>query len=278
MIKPIANNRFTQISNIALSRCKSDGGTIRSREDAQILMRQMVDLGLEKHLLIWMHDSAFKQRVSGSDSFVERVFDLSRNANDPHQSTAARQPKLDAQGFDFVRMVGNYLDCDPIPDGFTECSMSFWAKYSSMPPSGGQFHHLFIPVNQNDLGIAIQVFPNGIIRNAARSQTSDSLQTNISSTGTVEEDEWYYVVGNYNFTAKTMHLYVNNSIVASGTFSFGSNQFTLGNPNEFRIGMSSFITTARYLDGVINDLRFMTKELDQDQREKIFDKTKERYL
>ena len=273
----VANNRFLQLTNPSIKRALDDFGTSLEHPEIQRLARQMVDLGVWPNLKIWVHEGLVKQRTSGSDVFISKMYDISGRNNDASQTTDDNQPKL-ASG---VLTFDGVNDTEVIT--YTEdmnvqtFSVLFWIRrLDASLATNDQYlgrvaaaSPLEFPYRFTSRGVGAggsQVFCFDFFTSTTTHQVNDpagiSTNTNI----------WYMYTGTAekSGTSTILKLYRYDTEIASNTFAAlipqRNTNFTIGGENA-----------RRWINCDISDVRFFNSVLTASQISQIYNLTKSKY-
>ncbi len=262
----IANNRFLQRTNPQIDRAIADGGSSLDHPEIQKLARQMVDLGIWSNLVLWVHEGLVKERVSGSNVFVPKAYDISNLFIDIAQTDTTKQLKLN-NGFVF----------DGIDDGFaiqtvtsklrpTSITVSYYCNLSDNLTFGGIFEirsdiqRIFTFQRTNR--IRAQIFVNGLSK---QYQTPSSVINN-------------WIMFTFTYTNNDLKLYVNGSLITPQILADN----TIGNLSipsnaKFSVGIDVDSGLPHKTLGTISDLRVYNSVLTASQIDAIFQETRGKY-
>ena len=206
-------------------------------------------------LVFYLDAANTKSYVSGSTLWN----DLSRGGNN---GTLINGPTFNSDN-------GGSIVLDGVDDFVTSTAISVtnwtvecWFKSNSV---GGNFKGIFefafnnngrsgIGINLN--GYPLIAYPTGLFR--------------VSSTQTVDNNQWYCLVGVYNVTSQ--NLYVNGNLQTLGSnLSAAPASFT----NVIRIG--DFTIPGYYLNGSIASVRFYNRALSASEVLQNYNATKSRF-
>jgi hypothetical protein len=262
----IANNRFLQRVNPAINRALADSGSSLDHPEIQRLARQMVDMGIWGNLVFWVHEGLVKERVSGSDIFIEKCYDISPNNRDATQSTQANQPKL----------ISNIIDFDGLNDLLT---LAF--SYSNGNISYSFYFNGSTTFNTYNDRMLERVSD----RIQVRSVVTDSFDlqyihfftsgNRTATTANLKMDQWYHYLVTYNTssTANNPIVYI-NGVNISATIG--------GTPTGTRNTSTSTVlanrpAADRAYNGKLSDFRMFDKILTASEVDAIFQETKAKY-
>lgn len=271
------NNRFLNRTNPEMKRAVTDGGTIYSNIEIQKLARQQVDLSLWANLKFWVHRDLSKARISGSDTFVPSIYDISGQEYDCIQATTTKQPKLNSLGLDFpVSSINQLVNGD---DSFmknisnSDFTIMFWIKtsdireypviFSYASGGGGAYTNWGVYLNVGAVNKVTYYASNG---------TSYFISA-LKTTTNINNGAWHQII--ITRSGSTFTIYANN--VSEGTASSSS---SIANTNRnFIIGCNETAppNNTTSFNGLINDIRIYNKALDATERTAIYNTTKSYY-
>jgi hypothetical protein len=275
----IANNRFLQRVNPAIDRALADSGSSLDHPEIQRLARQMVDLGIWDNLVFWAHEGLVKERVSGSDVFVPKSYDITANNNDAANTDTTQQPKLN-DGFLFDGTNDRLIVAD-------NDSLTFVSGTNDLP-----FSVIFwIKVNNNTIlntvvgksnAIAVGEYYAGAGLFRCVDNSTSSFIAKLRIVGQVvpsSNNTWYMLSCTYNGNknASGINCYENDYNINS---RFSNN--TQANYQQMRnTNLQTFIGSrdnSQYVNGEVSDIRvFRNKELSLSEITLIFNETKAKY-
>lgn len=266
----IANNRFLQRTNPQITRALNDGGSSLDHPEIQKLARQMVDLGIWSNLVFWIHEGLVKERVSGSDVFLPKAYDISDVFIDVAQTDTTKQLKL-SNGFVFDGINDEFTP-QTVPSKLrpTSITVSFYCNISN----NGGFESIFdisnfpnspshrVHVLQRSNRLRVQLFVNGV-------QKSYGTPFDINNT---------WIMFTFTYTNNDLKLYHNGSIITSPQIF---TQNTIGNlaiPSNAQFGIGKNINAGTSITlGTISDLRVYNSVLTATQIDAIFQETRGKY-
>ena len=163
--------------------------------------------------------------------------------------------------FDGSSTVVNIPD-DSSLDGMSACSIEFWFKANSLPPSGsymtlvskrtsgGPFAYHRISI---DNGTGVLQLSYLEATNKTTSRPSLNVSTNL------EIGKWYYVCGTFDGAAGEMKLYLNGNLIGSKSV-WGQITRTI---SDFTIGANG--TAGQYFDGIIDEVAIYRRALSKEE-------------
>lgn len=174
-------------------------------------------------------------------------------------------------GKSFSGASSGYIDLGlrtlgPKLNGATSITMSAWINPTSYPAGTNRTRVVGFYHNGNTAGLLGLHSSSGNIEVGGRSNNSDSF---LSATTTVAQmNTWTHVVGILNFTADTIQIYVNGSLVITSSVNFSSNTYVDGLPilNDAIGGYSSGET----FGGKIDDVRVYARQLTASQASDLY--------
>jgi hypothetical protein len=243
-----STNRFLSKTNPQFIRGLADSGSVLDSPEINKLAAQMVDLGIWGNLVFWAHPGLLNERVSGSDVFVTKTYDITANNVDLLNSTNAEQPKLTNQTFDYYV---NTLSLQSTNAAANTAYMTIfvWANINT-----GTTRSVFNRSNNNLLfGLAYQPGSTKMQMNIRLAASPTTIRTVLSTTSPAN-NTWYFYACTYDGT--TQRIYVNgieeatNSI--SGTLITASfNGISMGRTFANTFGMLGLIGEQRYFDTAV---------------------------
>lgn len=263
-----SNNRFLQRVNPQITRGLADGGSSLNHSEIQTLARQMVDMGLWHNLIFWVHEGLVKERISGSNVFVPKIYDISDTPIDMQQTDTTKQVKL-LNGFVFDGINDNFIKVTtPSKLKPTQITTCF---YCNLINNGG-FESIIDNFSATPTFVRYHIF-----------QRADKMRVQIFAAGGQKQ---YATVNNITngwvFFATTyinnnLNLYLNGS---AATVSILNNA-TIGDliyytNNEFAIGINLNATTNN-TKGTLSDLRIFNNVLTDTEIDAIFQETRGKY-
>lgn len=147
--------------------------------------------------------------------------------------------------------------------GKSGITISTWINPSTLPTGSSEdvFFQLRNGVGSTGLQLSLK---SGVISMAGRSQNGDSFSSN-SSTYTLSTGTWYQITGVWDFSIKTMTLYVNGISLGSYSASgWGSSAFniTTSTSNPILIGSSA---SSSYFHGALDEFAIYNSALSASQ-------------
>jgi hypothetical protein len=265
-----STNRFLSKTNPQFIRGLADSGSVLDSPEINKLAAQMVDLGIWDDLKLWVHSGLIKERVSGSDIFVPKMYDISDTPTDSQQTTQNSQPKL-VNGVVKFDAVDDFFDAGNAFDpGTGEITIQLWIKVTQTGNWATISINRTIITNRNGTAnprvwLAYTATGNG---NGFVSRILDSSSGGSMNFGSfLLSNVWYNVVVTRSGT--TLIGYINGVLLSTNTAGAGS--VTSG--DNWRIMNRG----ADYQNGELNDLRLYNKALTATQIDAIFQATKSKY-
>lgn len=266
----ILSNRFLSRTNPEYLRAKDDGGDVLNSPEINKLMMQMVDMGIADNLKLWVHSGLVETRVSGSDTFVPKAYDISGEENDAVQATAGNQPEL----------VSNGMEFDGSDDFFTIANSS----YNNFP---NQFTIMVWAMLK-----ATKTYSAIIVKRHSQQNTGAIYSLYFCDPGSIHYDirdntrtyrfRGTYEVSNYLNTWHNIvitrdseneaKIYHNVNIKDTNTLD--GNISPTGQP--LYLGKHSQNSTQE-LNGALNDIRIFNKALSTSEISAIYNATKHKY-
>lgn len=279
----IANNRFLQRTNPQIDRAIADGGSSLDHPEIQKLARQMVDLGIWGNLMIWANSRLVKERISGSDTYVTKVYDISGNNKDYEQATDSYQPLLTNNSFAFndgrKGLIGqNHAG------GLAQLTVTFWLKLNTVANGGTNASTIMLLASKAADGATSvanldwsvyydrRTANQNLVFVVARDGTvSSSVAINVPIN--IGANTWRMITCTWNPSTSVI-IYINGSQIAINTTSIIA---TMSNKTiNLNIGGVAN-TNERTLDGEIEDIRIFNAALTASQINAIFQQTRGKY-
>jgi hypothetical protein len=264
--KSYSTNRFLSKTNPQFIRGLADSGSVLDSPEINKLAAQMVDLGIWDDLKLWVHEGLVKERVSGTDVFVENAYDISGNNNDFANTDTTHQPKLITGIMDFDG-TNHFLGTSNNSINTSFCTVCNWLNADVI----NQNVHLFNKRNQ--FISTVLLFLNGntsVLQFRLRLTGSESTARILDSNFTISANTYYHLCGTYD--GSIMRIYVNgvqqNTNIISGTIS--TDNYILSTIGRSPAGGS-------YFDGEISDVRYFDTALTATQIDAIFQATRGKY-
>jgi hypothetical protein len=279
-----STNRFLSKTNPEFIRGLADSGSVLNSPEINKLAAQMVDMNIYHSCKLWYHDGLLKERVSGPDTFVPTVYDVSGNTRDATMTLPANQPKLGSERIIFRRSENTRVQ-------FTDYTLSasgtstwmFWLNSNQGTLNDSNYIYGTVNIGINFL---IQIGINTLIADGRtyapflmlRAPGGTFLQgghigTNIC-TGT-----WTHIVISVLPNSRLVKVHINgeNKLVSYRQLNLAANAVftpqytsTIGGRN-IRGALSSEV------DADINDWRFFDTELTTAQIDDIYNHSKGYY-
>ena len=230
------------------------------------------------NLKLWVHNGLVKTRTSGSDTFVPKAYDISGEENDAVQATEANQPKLVSDGMEFDE-GSDFLNIGFLfhneLGGSAAISLSVWALTYVL--AGQNRNILGSRISSTLTSNQLRFNSGGTMRVHSRSSINDSL-ISLDTTETYNTDQWYYFVVVWDFTNKTIKLYVNtNKDIDASSIGYSSDTYTPSQADlQDRIGNTP-VSEINGMNGCINDFRIYNKALSASEISAIYNQTKSEY-
>jgi hypothetical protein len=262
----IANNRFLQRVNPAINRALADSGSSLDHPEIQRLARQMVDLGIWGNLVFWVHEGLVKERVSGSDVFVNKLYDISGNTRDAIQTSTTSQPKLISGEI----VWDNVNDNLPISFSYSNGTISYCFYINANSADG--FFNKRIMERSSD-----RIWNRTVIADSMQIEYAHAFTSGNRSarTGNIKFNQWVHFVVTYNAgsTANNPIIYI-NGVDISATIA--------GTPTGTRLTTTSTnignrAANDRPYDGKLSDFRMFNKILTASEVDAIFQETRLKY-
>jgi len=223
-------------------------------------------LGIWGNLLFWVHEGLPKERVSGSDVFVNKLYDISGNTRDAIQTGTTSQPKLISGEI----VWDNVNDNLPISFSYSNGTISYSLYVNTANPPGS-------------FG-AKRIFERASDRLYYRSLVTDSIEiqyehtfTSGTRTGTTVNlyNTWMHVIVTYDAgsTANNPIIYI-NGVDISAT-SGGTPTGTRATTTVTNIGNRAALD--RPYSGKLSDFRMFNKILTASEVDAIFQETRAKY-
>jgi hypothetical protein len=274
----IANNRFLQRVNPAINRALADSGSSLDHPEIQRLARQMVDLGIWGNLVFWAHEGLVKERVSGSDVFVPKAYDISRGIYDAQNSSTDQQPKLDS-GFLFDGSNDRLLIADTDSLTFVSgtndlpFSVTVWLR-SNNPTQNTT------PITKSTAINAGEWYCGGFFRTIDNTSGGYIGKLRIGAFNVPNTaGDWYMLTFTYDGskTNDGFNIYENDVNINSRFTNSSSGTYNQMR-NTTTQGFVASRGTGNYINGTLSDIRvFRDKELSLSEIDAIFQETKAKY-
>lgn len=217
-----------------------------------------------------------KQTFSYSDNSDADFYDLSVEANDGAQGTAASQPTFSsADGgvydFDGVDDAIEVADSSVFDFGSGNFAMHAWiskASTNTVQIVAGKW----LDANRQ---FTLTATSSGRIQVGYTTAGSGASQVYLfSSNGSYSDNTWTHVVGQRN--GNSFDVYANGSLVSSGTTA-GSHGSMYAGTAEVQIGAQEFVGARAFFDGKIDDVRVYSTALTAAQIGAIYTNTAPTY-
>jgi hypothetical protein len=275
-----STNRFLSKTNPQFIRGLADSGSVLDSPEINKLAAQMVDLGIWDDLKLWVHEGLVKERVSGTDVFVENAYDISGNNYDYSNINTAQQPQL-LTGFystDATRM-----DMGAILDGLSAISIVNWVKFDTVANGG------------TDAGTI-----NGMVTKARNAATSFNITDyDVRYDRRTSEQKLYFIVNNATNSPLTINVPNVPSVMGTNWNMVTCTWRSSGTPNQqiytnnvlresSNLGVNNMRTSSetlklngsndnRQLNGQISDIRIFERFLTATEIDAIFQATRGKY-
>jgi hypothetical protein len=181
----------------------------------------------------------------------------------PTPSTVVTGQYVNARKFDgatdYTDLGNNKLG--PLVNGYSSLTLEAWIKAAGLPASGNRAR--IISANQNatsKTGFALNLYNNAgsvVLEAGGRSVSTDAYQS--STVSYTDTTNWHHVAGVFDFSAKTITLYVDGVAQTPTSVTWANTTYTQGTPDATtRDGIGGFNTGGtwgEYFNGKIDDVR-----------------------
>jgi hypothetical protein len=137
--------------------------------------------------------------------------------------------------------------------------------------STGNNHLLWKTMNGNASGLTLNLPDAAKLRIGGRSVSSDSFQSAVT-TSDLPQDEWVLVFAEWDFTGKTLKIWVDNTLEASASsVAFANNAYTQGSPtrNDFFGTSTPTLAAATCITADIAHWAFLKRALTPTERSEL---------
>ncbi|MEI7917905.1 MAG: LamG-like jellyroll fold domain-containing protein [Candidatus Saccharibacteria bacterium] len=176
--------------------------------------------------------------------------------------------------------TNDYVDCgvnkiQPYLSNKTAVSISSWMKNSNVPAATVQGNlSIYIPIGSYTFALLDMYGSN--IRAGGRSTSTDTYQS--ADTSYTATNTWVNLVGVFNYTAKTISIYINGVLAVQQTVTFGSNTSVFGSiAQSTQIGALTSDPTITYMNGNLSNVSVYNKQLSSAEILQNFNALKGRY-
>ena len=151
----------------------------------------------------------------------------------------------------------------------TEFSVSLWFNGNPNAYAG----EIFSDYATQSFTVFLNVNPSGYLQGSVRMNSSEVF---ITSSTTVNDGEWHNVVYTYKNSTSTINMYLDGSLVGSGTIPSSSYYSASGTNIKITAGSVYYPPSSSYshgINGVIDQLRIFNKEVSSSEVTTLYGET-----
>ena len=153
----------------------------------------------------------------------------------------------------------------PRINGASSITISSWVKPLKYPAAAARSRVLSSIIDTVNTGIQLGFYDGSKLEVGGRSVSADGFQTATYNIPIEESTNWMYVVGQIDYVAKKIRIYINGTLREEKTVTFANNAYTQGTPTTAydSIGAYKSISTTQsdIYTGIVDATHLYTRTL-----------------